>query len=130
MILCFEYLTKGAARRYRYTRRLLRGLDSAAALYFAKVSKMRKLAALLFTPLFLCAAPLDDSVQAAARAITSEGFLAHIRTLASDEFGGRGPGTEGERKTVDYLIEQAKKLGLKPGNPNGTYIQQVPLWSI
>ncbi|MCU1261220.1 MAG: putative aminopeptidase, partial [Bryobacterales bacterium] len=48
----------------------------------------------------------------------------------SDEFAGRGPGTSGEQKTVAYLIAQATKLGLQPGNPDGTFIQKVPLWGI
>jgi hypothetical protein len=66
----------------------------------------------------------------AASAITSAGLLAHIKVLASDEFGGRGPGTPEEAKTVAYLIAQCKKMGLKPGNPDGSYIQKVTLWGI
>jgi Zn-dependent M28 family amino/carboxypeptidase len=65
--------------------------------------------------------------QVAAQSIKSDELLAHIKTLASDEFEGRAPATPGEEKTVNYLIEQFKKLGLKPGNPDGTYIQKVPL---
>ena len=62
--------------------------------------------------------------------ITGPGLLSHIRVLASDEFGGRAPGTEGEEKTVAYLTAQCRKLGLKPGNPDGTFLQKVPLWGI
>ena len=39
-----------------------------------------------------------------------------VKTLASDEFEGRGPGTVGEDKTVDYIKAQFERLGLKPGN--------------
>src|ERR1700688_3391519 len=39
----------------------------------------------------------------------------HVRVLASDDFEGRKPGTPGEEKTVAYLTEQFRKLGLKPG---------------
>lgn len=53
--------------------------------------------------------------------------MKHIRVLASDEFEGRLPGTTGEELTVNYLIEQFKSLGLEPGNPDGGYIQEVPL---
>ncbi|HYE48102.1 MAG TPA: M28 family peptidase [Azospirillaceae bacterium] len=53
----------------------------------------------------------------------------HIRTLASDEFEGRKPGTPGEEKTVAYLVEQFKALGLQPA-VNGSYIQDVPLVEI
>ena len=56
--------------------------------------------------------------------------LAHTRTLSSDEFEGRAPGTDGERRTVDYLVSEFTKAGLKPGNPDGTFIQKVPLVGI
>ncbi len=54
-------------------------------------------------------------------------LLKHIQVLASDEFEGRGPGTPGEEKAVGYIATQLKAIGLKPGNPNGTYIQEAPL---
>ena len=56
-----------------------------------------------------------------------DAILAHIRALASDEFEGRAPGTEGERRTVEYLADQLKRLGVAPGNTDGTYVQRVPL---
>jgi Zn-dependent M28 family amino/carboxypeptidase len=59
-----------------------------------------------------------------------DAVLAHTRTLSSDEFGGRAPGTKGEDLTVAYLLDQFKKIGLKPGNPDGTYVQNVPLVGI
>ncbi|HEV3470488.1 MAG TPA: M28 family metallopeptidase [Pyrinomonadaceae bacterium] len=63
----------------------------------------------------------------ALESITAEDILRHTKTLASDEFEGRGPGTKGEELTVKYLTEQMKRIGLKPGNPDGTYVQKVPL---
>jgi Zn-dependent M28 family amino/carboxypeptidase len=74
------------------------------------------------------APPLE--VKAALETITSENLLRHIKILASDEFEGRAPGTRGEELTVNYLIEQFKLFGLKAGNPDGTYIQKVPLVGI
>src|ERR1700745_149053 len=56
--------------------------------------------------------------------------MAHTKTLSSDEFEGRAPGTKGEELTVAYLIDQFKKIGLKPGNTDGTYVQKVPLVGI
>jgi Zn-dependent M28 family amino/carboxypeptidase len=56
--------------------------------------------------------------------------LADITRLASDEFQGRAPGSEGERLTVQYLTDQFKAAGLEPGNPDGTWVQQVPLVGI
>ncbi|HEX8580393.1 MAG TPA: peptidase M20, partial [Allosphingosinicella sp.] len=49
------------------------------------------------------------------------------KTLASDEFEGRAPGTPGEAKTVAYLAEQFRQLGLEPAGDNGTFLQRVPL---
>ena len=50
----------------------------------------------------------------------------HIKTLASDEFAGRGPLTEGEKLTIDYLAQEYKKLGLT-GGVNGEFFQSVPM---
>ena len=63
-------------------------------------------------------------------AIDPAAVLGHVKTLASDAFEGRAPGTPGEEKTVAYLVEAFKRLGLKPGNPDGTYVQKVPLVGI
>jgi Zn-dependent M28 family amino/carboxypeptidase len=66
-------------------------------------------------------------IKPALDSVKSDKLLQHIQTLASDEFEGRAPGTKGEELTVNYLIEQFKRLGLKPGNPDGSYAQKVPL---
>ena len=50
--------------------------------------------------------------------------------LALDKFQGRAPGTVGEDITVGYLETRFKDLGLQPGNPDGTFIQKVPLVGI
>jgi len=62
--------------------------------------------------------------------ITTNGLLKHIRVLASDEFEGRAPGTAGEERTLDYLQKQFKRIGLQAGNPDDTYLQNVPLVGI
>jgi Zn-dependent M28 family amino/carboxypeptidase len=49
------------------------------------------------------------------------------RTLASDEFQGRAPGTAGEEKTIPYLIQQFKAAGLQPAGENGGWTQEVPM---
>ena len=53
----------------------------------------------------------------------------HIAVLASDDFMGRMPFTEGETKTVAYLQEQFKQMGLEPGNGD-SYTQEVPMANI
>ncbi|MEP6919134.1 MAG: M28 family metallopeptidase, partial [Acidobacteriota bacterium] len=62
--------------------------------------------------------------------IDDKAVLEHIKTLASDEFEGRRPGTKGEELAVKYIQDQFKTLGLKPGNPDGSYTQKVPLVGI
>jgi Zn-dependent M28 family amino/carboxypeptidase len=52
---------------------------------------------------------------------------AHIETLASDAFEGRGPATSGERKAVAYIEAQYRALGLAPAGDHGGYAQDVPL---
>lgn len=71
-------------------------------------------------------ASLADT-KAALAAFTADDLSRHIKVLASDEYEGRAPGTRGEELTVNYLTEQFKSLGLKPGNPDGTYVQNVPM---
>jgi Zn-dependent M28 family amino/carboxypeptidase len=61
--------------------------------------------------------------------ISAAEYERHIVTLSSDEFEGRKPGTAGERKTVEYLESEFKKLGLAPGNGD-SYLQQVPIVEI
>ncbi len=53
----------------------------------------------------------------------------HIERLASDEFLGRKPFTEGEVKTVNYLKDEFEKLGLLPGNGD-SFFQDVPMVEI
>ncbi|MBB3939260.1 Zn-dependent M28 family amino/carboxypeptidase [Novosphingobium fluoreni] len=50
-----------------------------------------------------------------------------VKTLASDAFEGRAPGTTGETRTIEYLIERLRQSGLEPGGPAGQWVQAVPL---
>ena len=67
---------------------------------------------------------------AAASQIDAPSILRDITTLASDSFLGRGPGTLGEDRTVEFLEREFRAIGLEPGNPDGTFIQPVPLVGI
>jgi Zn-dependent M28 family amino/carboxypeptidase len=53
----------------------------------------------------------------------------YIIRLASDEFEGRMPFSEGETKTINYLESEFKAMGLESGNGN-SYFQDVPMVSI
>jgi Zn-dependent M28 family amino/carboxypeptidase len=65
-----------------------------------------------------------------ASRIDATALLADIATLASDSFLGRAPGTLGEDRTVEFLEREFRSIGLEPGNPDGTFIQRVPLVGI
>ncbi len=70
---------------------------------------------------------IPAELKPALDSINSADIMQHTKVLAADEYEGRGPGTKGEELTVKYLTEQFQRLGLKPGNPDGTFIQKVPL---
>lgn len=76
------------------------------------------------------AAPAAPMPLASLPKIEAQPILEHIKVLASDEYEGRAPGTKGEDLSVKYIEAQFKSLGLKPGNPDGTYSQKVPLVGI
>jgi Zn-dependent M28 family amino/carboxypeptidase len=69
--------------------------------------------------------PSADS--AALAAISADDLMRHTQRLASDAFEGRAPGTPGEDSTVAYLTSEFERLGLAPGNPDGTFIQNVDM---
>ena len=54
---------------------------------------------------------------------------ADVQRLASDEFQGRAPGTEGEKRVLDFLAGQFEDAGLRPAN-QGSCLQAVPLVSL
>jgi Zn-dependent M28 family amino/carboxypeptidase len=87
---------------------------------------------LVFTIIAAVSGCSRESVSPAAGLVTfsADRILAHIRTLSSDEFEGRGPGSKGEQLTIEYLEDQFRSAGLEPGNPDGTYLQSVPLVGI
>src|SRR5437870_7423457 len=72
----------------------------------------------------------EKKLKPALDVITPDALLAHVRILSSDEFGGRAPGTKGEEPSIEYISDQFRSIGLKPGNPDGSYFQEVPLAGI
>ena len=96
--------------------------------------KLRILTAFILTVSFLVAGqeqepegPVLAALKPALDSVGADNILAHIKKLASDEFEGRGPATRGETLTIKYLTDQFKRSGLKPGNPDGSFVQKVPL---
>jgi len=68
-------------------------------------------------------------IPAAAQAadISETDLRVHIEILASDEFGGRKPGTAGENKTVNYIAAQLQKAGLQPATNSASWYAPVAL---
>lgn len=90
---------------------------------------MKRLLVLAAVVLAACG-PKTADIQSAREAISAASLLDNIKTLSSDEYEGRAPGTKGEELTVQFLTDRFKSLGLQPGNPDGTYTQGVPLVGI
>jgi Zn-dependent M28 family amino/carboxypeptidase len=79
------------------------------------------------TPATTASVAIPAELKPALDSMTAGDIMQHIKVLSADEYEGRGPGTKGEELSVKYLTEQYQRLGLKPGNPDGTYVQKVPL---
>jgi Zn-dependent M28 family amino/carboxypeptidase len=63
----------------------------------------------------------------AREAIDADRMVADVKTLSSDTFEGRAPGTVGEERTIGYLIARFQDIGLQPAGPDGQWVQKVPL---
>lgn len=70
---------------------------------------------------------LAVTVPSFAKGVSEADLREHIAVLASDDFEGRKPGTEGETRTVKYIAEQWAKAGLKPAASDGGWFDPVPL---
>src|SRR5580765_7179458 len=66
--------------------------------------------------------PAAEPAHAFASGIDAADFVELDKNLSSDAFEGRGPGTPGEDKSVDYIQSQMQRIGLKPGN-HGDWFQ-------
>jgi Zn-dependent M28 family amino/carboxypeptidase len=88
---------------------------------------MRLVPTVLFAALCAAAGTVNavDSTVVLAPQINAADFAQFDKTLSSDEFGGRKPGTAAEPRTTGWLVEQFKRMGLQPGN-HGSWFQTVP----
>ncbi len=78
-----------------------------------------------------CAKPPLATVSEPERDLIAISLMRDIAVLASDEYGGRRPGTPGEERTVTYLIEEMQAAGLVSGtnDPGSAWRAPVPLVS-
>lgn len=89
---------------------------SARSRFFAVALILGTMPAAVAAPLEASSTPIDPTALSET-----------VKTLASDDFEGRAPGTEGEARTVRYLVERLKALGLAPVGDGGGWTQAVPL---
>lgn len=75
------------------------------------------------------AVPMASNFEQVYNEVSESAITEHISVLASDEFGGRAPASEGEKLTLDYLSTQLTAVGFTPGNGDSFY-QQVDLMQI
>ncbi len=85
------------------------------------------LAAILCLLAAACATP--SGVSKSEFVALEQAMLSHINVLASDEFGGRKPGTDGERKTLAYIRSELERRGLESGtnDPANPWLAPVEL---
>src|ERR1700674_893700 len=62
-------------------------------------------------------------------AISAADILARDKAISDDVFQGRGPGTEAGERAAQWIADEMKRVGLKPGN-RGSYFQAVPAVTI
>lgn len=64
-----------------------------------------------------------------SQTISGPMLAAHVKYLASDALGGRGPGSPGDAATRDYLVQQLQAMGFAPGvrQTKGRYKWQQPV---
>jgi len=98
--------------------------------HFYKKTNMNRsfLVATFFILVFASCNPDEKQVDdnEGLSAFSADSLGKHIAQLSSDDFAGRKPFTEGERKTINYLKEQFIAVGLEPGNGNSCF-QEVPM---
>ena len=86
---------------------------------------------IFFQSVILSSSMLANSIaaepNASGDAISASNLNAIVQTLSSEAFEGRAPGTPGEEKTVNYLIDKMAAMGLEPGGTDGSWTQDVAM---
>ena len=76
---------------------------------------------------FGCAKESEEQrLRPALESLNAKDLAQNTQILASDEFAGRAPASEGETRTVNFLRDEFQKIGLKPGNGQ-SYFQEIPM---
>jgi len=70
---------------------------------------------------------LATVLSAATPPIDADRLLGHIKFLASDDLKGRASGSPELERAADYIAQQFKAIGLKPGGDDGTWFEPFQL---
>jgi Peptidase family M28 len=81
----------------------------------------------LMLAVFTVGAQTNQQAEKFAATITAKALKEKLTIVAGPEMEGRETATEGERRAAAYIIEQFKKIGLKPGNGD-SYLQPFPVY--
>jgi Peptidase family M28 len=93
---------------------------------------MQVLGCLLILVPSLLAGQAEGPQAGAAASITSHDIARRIAIVAADSMMGRGNPSPGLERTAEYVIAEFRRLGLRPGGDQGTYVQRFGLtrWTI
>ncbi len=65
-----------------------------------------------------------DGLAAEKVTFSAAAYVDHVKRLAADEWGGRGPGQPGIEHAAEYIADVFKQAGLEPAGADGTYFQE------
>ena len=70
---------------------------------------------------------VSTAISAATPAVDADRLIDHIKFLASDELKGRASGSPELERAADYIAQQFKEIGLRPGGDDGTWFEPFEL---
>ncbi len=79
------------------------------------------------SPIAVQAAGGNPAAEQAAAEITGDYMRRIIVEISDDSYEGRGPGSRGDVKARQWLIEEMKAIGLEPGAADGSWEQPFDL---
>jgi hypothetical protein len=71
-----------------------------------------------------------ESLEAAAATITEADYLRRVGVIAHDSMQGRDTPSAGLEKTAVWIADELRRMGLRGGAADGTFIQRYPLRSV
>ena len=69
----------------------------------------------------------QNGVTNAVSSITAEDFIRRVGVIAHDSMRGRDTPSPGLSMTAQYIADEFRRMGLSPGAPNGSFLQEYPL---